>query len=181
MTKAGLPFLWLYGPSGVGKSTVAWEIHRLLGASGVDGAFVDADQLGLCYPAGDGDPDNHRIKAANLAAAWQGFGAAGAQYLVLSGYVRSADEVRLYAQAVPDAALTLCRLRASRTVLQERFLRRGYLVEHVAQTLEEAEVLDRSELTDVVVDTDGRCPQHLAQQICGVGGVWPVLRSGREA
>jgi hypothetical protein len=78
MTKAGLPFLWLYGPSGVGKSTIAWEIHRLLGASGVDGAFVDADQLGLCYPAGDGDPDNHRIKAANLAAASQGFGAAGA-------------------------------------------------------------------------------------------------------
>lgn len=180
MTEAGLPILWLYGPSGVGKSTVGWEIFRLLGASGLPAAFVDGDQLGLCYPTCDGDPDNHRVKAANLAAAWQGFRAAGARCLVLSGYVLTAEQARLYAEAVPDAALTLCRLRASAAVLEERFLRRGWFVQYLAETLSEAQVLDGSELTDTVVDTDGHSAARLAQQICGPGGVWPVLAGDRE-
>jgi cytidylate kinase len=175
------PFLWLYGPSGVGKSTVGWEVFRLLGAAGLNSAFVDADQLGLCYPAFEDDPDNHRLKAANLAAAWQAYRAAGAEYLILSGYVANAEEVRLYAEAVPGTALTLCRLRASRAVLEERFLRRGWLVQYVAQTLEEADVLDGSELTGAVVETDGLSAERIAQQICGSAGVWPVISSDRTS
>ncbi len=42
--------LWLYGPAGVGKTTVGWEIFSRLTRTGVAAAFVDIDQLGMCYP-----------------------------------------------------------------------------------------------------------------------------------
>jgi len=54
--------LWLGGPSGVGKSTVGWELHQLLDGT----AYVDTDQLGLCYPETAADPCSHRLKARNL-------------------------------------------------------------------------------------------------------------------
>jgi DNA-binding NtrC family response regulator len=44
------PVLWLNGPSGVGKSTVAFAIFRQLNDAGTKSAFVDVDQVGLCYP-----------------------------------------------------------------------------------------------------------------------------------
>jgi hypothetical protein len=176
---SAFPFLWLFGPSGVGKSTVGMEIFRLLSAADVKGAFVDGDQLGLCYPASDDDPGNHRVKAANLTAAWRGFRTAGAECLVLSGYVWSADEVKLYAEAVPETTLTLCRLRAGRAALEDRYVRRGSLLQHLPETLREADELDRSELPAHVVHTDGLSPRHLAQQICGLDGLWPLLPAPR--
>ena len=32
------PFLWLYGASGVGKSTLGWELFLLLSTAGINGA-----------------------------------------------------------------------------------------------------------------------------------------------
>src|SRR2546429_2065026 len=98
-----VPFLWLCGPSGVGKSTVGWEIFRQLARAGSATAYVDADQLGLCYPAAAGDRDNHRIKARNLGAVWAAFRAAGVDSMILSGGVDSAQLVRAYADQVPGA------------------------------------------------------------------------------
>ena len=52
----GVPVLWLCGPSGVGKSTVGWAIFDQLSRTGVRSAFLDLDQVGLCYPAPADDP-----------------------------------------------------------------------------------------------------------------------------
>ena len=46
---------------------------------------MDLDQLGLCYPAPDDDPVNHRVKAHNLAAVWPVYRAAGARCLIAVG------------------------------------------------------------------------------------------------
>jgi adenylylsulfate kinase-like enzyme len=40
-----LPVLWLYGPSGVGKTTVTWELFVQLAREGVATGYVDIDQL----------------------------------------------------------------------------------------------------------------------------------------
>lgn len=169
------PFLWLFGPSGVGKTTVGWEIFHLLSTAGVHSAYVDADQLGLCYPAPDDDRDNHRLKAANLAAAWQGYKASGATCLILSGYVLTAAEVALYTAAIPDTAPTLCRLRASHPTLRQRFIQRGWMLDHVDATLAEADDLDRTTLPATVLETDGLQPRDLARLICAPTGLWPTL------
>ena len=173
------PFLWLFGPSGVGKTTVGWEMFRLLAAAGVASAYVDADQLGLCYPAPDDDRANHRIKAANLGAAWHGYRAAGATCLILSGHVMTADEVGLYTEAVPDTVPTLCRLRAGRTALRQRYVQRGWMLEYLDAALDEADELDRIALPAAVVETDGLGPRQVAGLICAPGGLWPVLPAAR--
>ncbi|WP_416529803.1 hypothetical protein [Streptomyces coelicoflavus] len=50
MSGEPFPVLWLCGPPGVGKTTVAWELYSRLGRDGIGGAFVDVDQVGICYP-----------------------------------------------------------------------------------------------------------------------------------
>jgi AcrR family transcriptional regulator len=44
-----LPVLWLYGPSGIGKTTVTWELFVRLVREGISTGYVDIDQLGMCY------------------------------------------------------------------------------------------------------------------------------------
>jgi hypothetical protein len=56
VTRGSVPFLWLCGPSGVGKSAVGYEIFRQVYRSGIKAGFMDFDQFGLCYPSPADDP-----------------------------------------------------------------------------------------------------------------------------
>lgn len=50
------PVLWINGPEAIGKSIVAFAIFRQLSYTGTKSAFVDLDQVNLCYPAPGDDP-----------------------------------------------------------------------------------------------------------------------------
>ncbi len=116
------PVLVVCGPTGVGKSTVGWEVYVRLRRAGLTAAYLDLDQIGFCRPAAPDDPGNHRVKARNLAAIWTTYRAAGAQCLVAVGPVEDAGA---YADALPAATMTLCRLHAGPGELTRRILRRG--------------------------------------------------------
>ena len=45
VASARAPFLWLCGPTGVGKSSVGYAIFQQVYSSGVKVAYVDFDQL----------------------------------------------------------------------------------------------------------------------------------------
>src|SRR5215471_3813961 len=79
-----IPVLWLCGPSGVGKTTVAWEIYTALAGAGTPAGYVDIDQLGICFPEPAGDRGRHRLQARNLNAVVGAFRAAGARCVVVS-------------------------------------------------------------------------------------------------
>jgi predicted ABC-type ATPase/gluconate kinase len=166
----GVPVLWLCGPSGVGKSTVGYELFERLGGDGVPVAFVDLDQLRLCGPAPDGDPMNHAVRALTLGAVWSGFLAAGARCVVLSGLVSDAGDVRRHARRLPGGDLTVCRLRVRPDELRERFARRGAYPELAGETMRDAENLDRTRFADVVVDTSGR---SVAGAVAALRASWP--------
>jgi broad-specificity NMP kinase len=124
--------LWLCGPPGVGKTTVGWELYTQLLRSGIAAGYVDIDQLGICYPEPPSDPGRHHLKARNLAALVAGFRDAGVGCVVVSGVVDIVDGVQ--ADHLPQAALTVCRLRADVRELKQRFVGRGMspeLVENV--------------------------------------------------
>jgi hypothetical protein len=151
--------LWLLGPSGVGKSTVGWLVYRGLDRAG----YVDADQLGLCYPAASHDPETHRVKAGALGALWPELKGSP---LVVSGYLNTAEEARRYTDRMPGADVTLCRLRVNRAELRSRFLGRGWLTDQLDLVLDEAEALDaRADFADFTVDTDGRPPDRVAADV----------------
>jgi broad-specificity NMP kinase len=150
---AVFPVLWLCGPPGVGKTTVAWKMYSHLMQARIESGFVDIDQLGICYPEPAGDPGRHRMKARNIDAVVAGFRAACARCLIASGVVDPACGVHV--DLIPQAAVTVCRLRADREVLRQRFTGRGGPAALVDEVLREADALDASTFADACVDTSG--------------------------
>jgi hypothetical protein len=184
MPVATTPVLWLCGPSGVGKTTVAWELFTQLARSGIPTGYVDIDQLGMCYapPARDdwapepaSDPGRHRMKIRNLDPVVANFGAAGARCVVVSGVVDAADGVE--ASLLPHAVLTLCRLRSEPAELRRRLAGRdrpGDLA-NVAEMLRYADALERGDLFGVCVDTTGRTVAEVVGLVRERTGGWPHL------
>ncbi|GAA4524796.1 ATP-binding protein [Amycolatopsis samaneae] len=177
MRDGSFALLWLHGPSGVGKSTVAWEIFGELGRTGVDTVYVDVDQLGLCHPAPGDDPGNERLKAANLAAVGSVVRDAGARGLLVSGILETADAVRAYAERMPGIALTLCRLRAGERTLRDRITARGWQPQLADAAVQHAESLDRAETGELRVDTDGLSVAEVARLVREKTG-WPPVVEG---
>jgi len=174
----------------VGKSDVGWQVYQQIRRAGVTAAFVDLDQFGFHRPSPAGDPGNHRLKAANLAAVWRSFRASRAQCLVAVGPLEGPDDFAPYIAALPAATITLCQLHASRRTLAERVARRGRglktarglggdeLIGLPAARLSEiadraARLMDALDgFGDLRVDTDDRPPDGIAAQILERAG-WP--------
>lgn len=146
--------LWLCGPPGVGKTTIAVEIHRRMRQAGVDAGYIDIDQLGICYPEPDRDPGRHRLKARNLGAVVETFRTAGARCVIVSGVVDSTNGV--HHDELTQAAVTVYRLRSDAAELKRRITARGTRIQLLDAMLREAEALDRSDFADLCVDTTGR-------------------------
>ncbi|HEY3707775.1 MAG TPA: adenylyl-sulfate kinase [Amycolatopsis sp.] len=175
-----VPTLWLTGPRGVGKSAVGWQVFTTIAGAGSTVAFADLDQLGFVRPEPAGDPGNHRTKARNLAAIWPTFRTEGAEYLVLVGDVGEHGDLARYVRAMPDANLTLCRLRAGPDDLTARILARGRgagptlpgdelagrpqdeLRRYAEEVWRAAEQAGTSAPADLVVDTDGKTVEEIA-------------------
>jgi len=189
-----VPFLWLCGPTGVGKSAVGYEIFSQVYRSGIKAAYVDFDQVGLCYPAPPDDRGNHRVKAQNLGAVWPVYRAAGARCLIAAGGVRDRATADLYAAAVPDTATLICRLCADGDRLTERVFRRGLgrgpvipgpppsrskrrLAAQAADARREAAELDLTGFADLCVDAADRPVRELARLVRALAGDWPGLDS----
>jgi hypothetical protein len=121
------PFLLVCGPRGVGKSSVGFEVFYEVMRSGLKAAYVDLDQVSFCRPLPEDDPDNHRVKARNLARIWSVYvyQQAGARCLVAAGDVSSPAVVNAYAAAVPALALSVWHLHADAESLKEHLLARG--------------------------------------------------------
>ena len=168
--------LWLFGPSGVGKTTVGREITRRLGTSGVPTALIDTDMIGLCRPSNDADPEHHNLKARNLGALWPVFRAAGAQCLVLTGGIEQSGHIALYANRIPGAVVTLCRLSLSEADHRARITERnGRSIAWADDLVAEGEELDRADFADVRVNTGGLSVAESAARILDAAGNWPGI------
>ncbi|MGN6793893.1 MAG: hypothetical protein ACTHJW_16015 [Streptosporangiaceae bacterium] len=170
-----VPVLWITGPAGVGKSTASWKIFTELARAGTPVAFADADQLCMCYPAPPADPGRERIKAKNFGALVPRYRAAGAHYVIANGCLDPLDG--LYAEFMPHAEVTTCRLRADRHELAQRFLGRGRhsddLDDVLAEALDEADAMDAGDFADVLIDTTGVAADEVADLIRSACRSWP--------
>lgn len=173
------PVLFLSGPPGVGKTTVSWAIFDQLVAQGSHPALVDFDLLGACWPVPDDDPYNNRLKAANLRAVWTNFRSSGATCLVAAGVVEDRRVLDLYSGAITNAKPVLCRLRATHEQLtariRQRGRERGAELDKLSRRAEHlADQLQRNDIADFTIDTDGRDADEVAHLVLSHGEGWPM-------
>lgn len=167
--------LWLCGPSGVGKSTVAWEMFTGLPGAG----HVDIDQLGMCFPEIPADPGRTVLEARILGRVVANFAAAGAGCLIVSGYIDSRRGI--HTEYLTRAALTVLRMRCDQPELRRRLEVRARPGEQREAALRVAEDLDRGTLAYPVLDTTGRTAAEVLEAVrdrwpdhpAGQPGQWP--------
>jgi hypothetical protein len=181
-----LPVLWVYGPSGVGKTTVTWELFGQLVREGVPTGYVDIDQLGICYgpptprnwaPEPAADPGRHRLKARALDAVVANFRDAGAHCLIVPGVTDAARGVET--DLVPNAVLTTCRLRVEPMELRRRLAARGQPTDDLTEQFADAEALDRDSATAPCIDTTGLTVAEVVDEVRARTG-WPGLAAPVE-
>ncbi|MER7249853.1 hypothetical protein [Kribbella sp. NPDC000426] len=106
--------LLLTGGSGVGKTTTAQAIGGVLTGAGHTTGVLDLDavaQFGPPRPArSSGLRFSDHLRIDNLAAVWQTYRAAGADFLIASGPVFTAQLRAAYTEALPDCAVQVVRI-----------------------------------------------------------------------
>ncbi|MCD0484747.1 hypothetical protein LO771_20710 [Streptacidiphilus sp. ASG 303] len=184
------PLLWLCGPTGVGKSTIGWQVYQHVRRS-VRTAYVDLDQLAFLRPVPSDRLARHRLRADNLAALWRTYRNAGAEAIIVTGPVEDEATAKMYAAALPRTEVTLCRLHAGRAALAERIESRsrggswpapgdplkGRSAAELRRIADEAAAtavaLERASLGRLHVDTDGRTVE---ESVAAIVAAWPARR-----
>lgn len=154
---------WLFGPSGVGKTTLGSALYRRLSSQGAI-AYVDVDQIGMCYPSPASDPDRYALKARNLGAAWNILKANGIAHLLVSSILKDEDTARLFTSHLGERPLFI-RLRANEDELRWRFEHRGWNVHAAEDAVAHGRALEESHFADVTLDTAGSAPSALVEPV----------------
>ncbi len=162
-----VPTLLITGTVGAGKSTVTTEINDVLALLEVPNAAVDLDALVWQWPSSS--QWNEDLAFDNLAALWQNYRSHGATHLVLARVLEHRDELDRYRAAIPDAAISVCRLLAPEELRRERVGARMPAGEsrdwHLRRTAELEAVLDSRQVEDFTVDNGVRPVREVALEI----------------
>ena len=172
-----LQVLWICGPPGVGKSTVAWAIFTHFREAETPVAYIDIDQLGMCCPEPTGDPTRDLMKARNLAAAAETFRAHGAQVLVVSGVIDESWAPTYECEAEP-ADIRWCQLHLDDDLLRQRLEARGWHGEMVKEALEYAGAQERSTFAHTSIDTAGHSVDEVVSLALDSLPIPPVAHVG---
>jgi adenylylsulfate kinase-like enzyme len=165
MHTRGPQVVWIYGPPGVGKSTIGWALFDQFTAAGLSTAYVDIDQVGMCYPPQDSDPDRHHVKAQNVGRVLKNFQAAGAQRSVVSG-VLEPRAFTIYGDQLRGVDVTFCRLTVGLDELRRRNLERGGRDRvDLAQAVREAVELDHSDFVHPMINTQDMTLEEATRRV----------------
>src|SRR5206468_3201971 len=79
------------------------------------------------------------------------------------------------ADLIPRATVTVCRLRAGRDELRQRFVGRGEQASLLDEVVSQADAMDASDVADVCVDTSGLAAAEAARLVQERMAGWPIL------
>jgi hypothetical protein len=112
------------GPVGVGKSAALNEADVILPSAGVSHATVVMQEIARSGPAAPGDPWNEQLMWRDLAVLWSNYSEQGVDRLLLERLIEQREQLQPIHAAVPNAAITIVRLRAPLEVIEDRIARR---------------------------------------------------------
>lgn len=158
------------GRSGVGKSSVGWEVAAQLAAADVGHALIEGDFLDAVHPAPAGDPHRSRLTCRNLAALWANYADLGCRRLV---YTNTASvlpsEEWLFTEAIDRPRIVRILLTATDTTAEERLTKRetgSELERHLRRSAFMSRHLDELVPPDTHrVPTDGRTVGDIAAEV----------------
>ncbi|MEH3088651.1 MAG: adenylyl-sulfate kinase [Microbacterium arborescens] len=167
--------MFLGGRSGVGKTSTAAEISRMLARCDIRHAVIEGDNLDQAHP----QPWREGIDLAgrNLAAMWANYRSLGYSRLVYTNTVSVMEVTPLSAALGGDVRAFAVLLTATDDAANARLMRResgGSLREHVERSARSAAELDRAHgagLVDAVrIDTTGRTIAEVAAEVLEQSG-----------
>lgn len=176
--------LLITGPAGVGKSTLCWEMSAILAEAGIAHVAIESDELDRVFPKPGAEelallaPGARDVSQLNLAALWRTYHALGHSRLIMSGVMlHVAFDKRWILAAIPEARITVVRLRAGDEALLERLDRRETGAGRDAQierSLRQAKRIAGEDAAGfIVIETDGHTPAELAGEALGKAGWLP--------
>ena len=167
------------GRSGVGKTSVAAEMHEQLAAAKVQHALIEGDALDLAWPA----PWEHGLEERNLAAIWRNYRELGYRRLIYTNTV-SVLEIKTLADAMGDdpqvtAILLICNDDTAAGRLSGREIGSG-LDTHIARSSQRAQELNQHANEQVIrVATDSRDVIDIAREVIEIAG-WNPTDEGQN-
>lgn len=164
--------LLIGGRSGVGKSTVGYEIHEQLAAADIRHGLIEGDNLDQAHPP----PWEHGLAERNLAAMWGNYRELGYHRLIYTNTASVFDKVQaeLIAAMGDSPEVTAVLLTCSAETARERLGRREIgtrLEQQVEHSAAMARRLERAAAPSVHrVATDGRDIAAIAREIIELTG-----------
>ncbi|MFE6397708.1 DEAD/DEAH box helicase family protein [Streptomyces alboflavus] len=167
---AGPEVVLIGGRSGVGKSSVGWEVAAQLAAADIGHALIEGDFLDAVHPAPAGDPHRSRLTCRNLAALWANYADLGCRRLV---YTNTAgvlpSEEWLFTEAIGRPRIVRILLTATDATAEQRLRERevgSELDRHLRRSAFMARHLDDLVPPDTHrVPTDGRTVGDIAADV----------------
>ncbi len=172
--------LLLGGRSGVGKTTIGWEVSALLRAASVSHAIIEGDFIGQVHPAPPDDPDRTKLVERNLAAVWSNLAALGYRRLIYTNTLSVMPEMAgMFERAMgADVRLVRVLLTASDTTSGDRLKARelgSELDDGLRTSAARAKVLEECAPADTIrVPTDGRPVPDIAREVLAATGWKPA-------
>ncbi|WP_433759027.1 AAA family ATPase [Nocardia sp. CA-135398] len=164
--------LFIGGRAGVGKTTVAFEVHARLSVARVRHCLIEGDNLDQAYPA----PWEHGLAERNLAAMWANYRALGYRRMVYTNTASVFEGVlgELVVAMGEQPEITAVLLTCTDAIAAERLASReigSAFDEHVERGRVMAAKLD-AEAPDWVhrVGTDDRDVSDIAAEVVALTG-----------
>ena len=158
--------LFIGGRSGVGKSSVAYELHWRLAAQDVKHALIEGDNLDQAHPP---PWKVYALEEKNLADLWRNYRALGYRHLIFPQTVSVSRTDVLAAAMGDDPLVKAVLLRASDENARERLETRETettLEAHLERSRARVAELERETPAWVWrIDTDGRPIPEIAEEI----------------
>jgi hypothetical protein len=174
MNRNDVEALLIGGRSGVGKSTIGWEVSRQLQQVGEPHCYIEGDNLDQVFPAPPDDLVRERISEANLAALWANYRALGHSRLVYTNTAAVVSDVWMTRALGQNTHFIGVLLTASDDTTAGRLAGReigGGLDWHLKRSRRAARWLE-AEAPDWVVrvPTDGRYVVDIAAEVLRLTG-----------
>lgn len=161
--------LLLGGRSGVGKSTVGYEVSAQLRDAGVAHCLIEGDNLGHAFPPPPGDPDRSRLTETNLTALWGTYAGLGYRRLIYTNTVSVLESAMLTRAMGGTVRVTAVLLTADDTTAAHRLRAREIgtqLDPHLARSATMSRHLDATAPATVLrIRTDDRPVPAIAAEI----------------